>query len=67
MCIRDRAYSWYDTNNETGQKLYDYCLSLSNLVDGITPDLSLIHISKVLREDEKMVTERLQFFGGSTK
>ena len=35
------AYSYYDTNNETSQKLYDYCLSLSNLVDGITPDVEL--------------------------
>ena len=39
--ITVQAYSWYDTNNETGQKLYDYCLSLSNLVDGITPDVEL--------------------------
>ena len=35
------AYSYYDTNNETGQKLFDYCLSLSGLVDGITPDSEL--------------------------
>ena len=35
------AYSYYDSNNETSQKLYDYCLSLSNLVDGITPDVEL--------------------------
>ena len=32
------AYSYYDTNNETSQKLYDYCLSLSNLIAGITPN-----------------------------
>ena len=35
------AYSYYDSNNETSQKLYDYCLSLSDLVDGITPDVEL--------------------------
>ena len=35
------AYSYYDSNNETSQKLYDYCLSLSDLVDGITPDIEL--------------------------
>ena len=39
--INVSAYSYYDTNNETSQKLYDYCLSLSNLVDGITPDVEL--------------------------
>ena len=35
------AYSYYDTNNETSQKLYDYCLTLSDLVLGITPDVEL--------------------------
>ena len=35
------AYSYYDRNHETSQKLYDYCLSLSDLVDGITPDVEL--------------------------
>ena len=39
--ITVQAYSWNDTNNETGQRLYDYCLSLSNLVDGITPEVEL--------------------------
>ena len=35
------AYSYYDTNNETSQKLYDYCLSMSDLVLGITPDMEI--------------------------
>jgi len=35
------AYNYYDTNNETSQKLYDYCLSLSDLVLGITPNLEV--------------------------
>ena len=35
------AYSYYDTNNETSQKLYDYCLSMSDLVLGITPDAEI--------------------------
>ena len=35
------AYSYYDTNNETSQKLYDYCLSMSDLVMGITPDIEI--------------------------
>ena len=39
--ITVRAYNYYDTNNETSQKLYDYCLTLSDLVDGITPDVEL--------------------------
>ena len=39
--ITVRAYNYYDTNNETSQKLYDYCLTLSDLVDGITPDVEI--------------------------
>ena len=39
--INVSAYSWYDTNNETSQKLYDYCLSMSDLVSGITPDMEI--------------------------
>ena len=35
------AYSYYDTNNETSQKLYDYCLSMSDLVLGITPNAEI--------------------------
>lgn len=35
------AYSYYDTNNETSQKLYDYCLSMNDLVIGITPDMEI--------------------------
>jgi len=35
------AYNYYDTNNETSQKLYDYCLSLTDLVLGITPNLEV--------------------------
>ena len=39
--ISVQAYNYYDTNNETSQKLYDYCLSLQNLVQGITPDVEI--------------------------
>lgn len=39
--ITVQAYSYYDSNNETSQKLYDYCLSLSDLVAGITPDMEI--------------------------
>ncbi len=39
--INVSAYSYYDTNNETSQQLYDFCLSLNNLVAGITPDLEI--------------------------
>ncbi len=35
------AYSYYDTNNETSQKLYDYCLSMNELVLGITPNAEI--------------------------
>ena len=39
--INVSAYSWYDTNNETSQKLYDYCLSMNDLVLGITPNVEI--------------------------
>ena len=39
--ITVQAYSYYDNNNETSQKLYDYCLSMSDLVLGITPDAEI--------------------------
>ena len=39
--INVSAYSYYDTNNETSQKLYDYCLSMNDLVLGITPDAEI--------------------------
>ena len=36
--IQVDAYSYTDTTGETGRQLYDYCLSLSDLIAGITPD-----------------------------
>ena len=39
--ITVQAYGYYDTNNETSQKLYDYCLTMSDLVEGITPDVEI--------------------------
>jgi len=39
--ISVQAYNYYDTNNETSQKLYDFCLSMSDLVLGITPNLEI--------------------------
>ena len=39
--ITVQAYSYYDNNNETSQKLYDYCLSMSDLILGITPDVEI--------------------------
>ena len=35
------AYSFNDPGNELSQKLYDYCLSLNELVLGITPDVEI--------------------------
>ena len=35
------AYSWMDTENETGQKIFDYCLSLTDLILGVTPDVQI--------------------------
>ena len=39
--ITVQAYGYYDTNNETSKKLYDYCLTMSDLVEGITPDVEI--------------------------
>ena len=39
--ITVQAYGYYDTNNETSQKLYDYCLTMSDLMEGITPDVEI--------------------------
>ena len=39
--ITVQAYGYYDTNNETSQKLYDDCLTMSDLVEGITPDVEI--------------------------
>ena len=39
--ITVQAYSYYDNNNETSEKLYDYCLSMSDLVLGITPEVEV--------------------------
>lgn len=36
--IQVSAYSFSDMNNETSQKLFDYCLTLSNMILGVTPD-----------------------------
>jgi putative ABC transport system permease protein len=41
------AYSWNDVNNETGQKLFDYCLSLSDYIDGITPNIEMYQESTI--------------------
>ena len=35
------AYSYTDISNETSLKLYDYCLSLGDLILGITPDAEI--------------------------
>lgn len=39
--INVSASSYYDMNNETSQKLYDFCLSMKDLVAGITPDVEI--------------------------
>ncbi len=39
--ITVQAYGYYDTNNETSQKLYDYCLTMSDLVEGSPPDVEI--------------------------
>jgi len=39
--INLNAYSYYGRNGDVGQKLYDFCLSMSDLVLGITPDIQV--------------------------
>ena len=35
------AYSYNDVTNETSQRLYDYCLTLDDVILGITPDAEI--------------------------
>ena len=35
------AYSYNDVSNETSQRLYDYCLTLDDVILGITPDAEI--------------------------
>lgn len=39
--IQVQAHAWDDMTGETGQKLYDFCLSLNDLVAGITPEAEI--------------------------
>ena len=39
--ITVNAYSYYDVSNETSQRLYDYCLTMDDVVLGITPDAEI--------------------------
>ena len=39
--ITVQAFNYYDMDNETGQLLFDYCLSLGDLVVGITPEVEV--------------------------
>ena len=39
--IQVMAYGYYDTTGEISQKLYDYCLTMQDLVLGITPEVEL--------------------------
>ena len=49
------AYSYSDMSNETSQKLYDFCLTLDDLVLGITPDAE-VNQKLTVRYDAKTVT-----------
>lgn len=35
------AQSWMDVENETGQRIFDYCLSLNDLILGVTPNAEI--------------------------
>ncbi len=35
------AYCWTDMENETSEKIFDYCLSLNDLVLGVTPNAEI--------------------------
>ena len=58
------AYSYYDTNNETSQKLYDYCLSMSNLVLGITPNVELGQKMTVIYGAKTLMVNDWENMGG---
>ena len=58
------AYSYYDTNNETSQKLYDYCLSMSDLVLGITPNVELGQKMTVIYGAKTLMVNDWENMGG---
>ena len=39
--INVSCYSYMDSNDATAQKLYDYCLTLNDLIVGITPNVEV--------------------------
>ncbi len=54
--ITVQAAAWDDATGETSQKLYDYCLSLSDLIDGITPDAEIYGQKITIQYGAKTIT-----------
>ena len=50
--INVSCYSYMDSNDTTAQKLYDYCLTLNDLILGITPNVE-VHEQVTIRSESK--------------
>ena len=59
-----QAYSYYDTSDSFSQGLYDYCLSLGDLIVGITPDVE-IYNTLTLQYGAKTISVNDYSGGGS--
>ena len=59
-----RAYSWSDSGGDTSQQIFDYCLTLSDLVLGVTPDAEVNEKVKVVYGAKTLSVNDWDFGGG---
>ena len=54
--INVSCYSYMDSNDTTAQKLYDYCLTLNDLIVGITPNVEVREQVTIRSESKTLKT-----------
>ena len=65
------AYNWWDSNNNVGQMLYDYCLGMEE-VEGVTPngyvysDITISYEAKTLARDRNYGYGMVMISGGGS-
>ena len=59
-----RAYSWSDSGEDTSQQIFDYCLTLSDLVLGVTPDAEVNEKVKVVYGAKTLSVNDWDYGGG---
>ena len=59
-----RAYSWSDSGGDTSQQIFDYCLTLSDLVLGVTPDAEVNEKVKVVYGAKTLSVNDWDYDGG---